>query len=213
MRAIADRVDHRIKAGAIGADDVRGHRRLVDETEGEVARIVGVVRIRLLHQEAIDEGLESPKADQAVVRTWRDATTDDVAPHREGEERVHPHSELVATLQLAEDVEVRGAALDVRVEDVSARDLGQARHVVDRRDPDGPEVLESKASAREDVLEARWRDQLDHSLARTTVKNSGRLARDRIAFHSSASWIGSGAAEPRARQRLRVGDVGAVHAP
>src|SRR2546427_9440289 len=159
MRAIADGVDDAIEADAVGRGDVRRHRLFVDEAEREVARVVGIVGVRRLHQEPVDERLERTETDEAVARSGADAEAHDVAPERQGEERVDTDGELAAALDLAEEVEVGRAALDVGVENARTRELRQSRDVVDRRDSDAAQILEGEARAGQKMLEAhRWNE-------------------------------------------------------
>ena len=117
MRAIADGVDDAIEADAVGAGDVRRHRLFVDEAEREVARVVGIVGVRRVHQEPVDERLERAEADEAVARSGADAEAHDVAPERQRQECVDTDGELVAALELAEEVEVGRTALYVGMKD------------------------------------------------------------------------------------------------
>src|SRR6266545_3276028 len=105
MCLVADGVDDRIESGRIRARDVGGHRGLVNESEREVAR-EAPAGVRRLHEETVDERLHAAEADESIVAARPDARGDGVAPRRQRQERVDAHAELVATLQLAEELEV-----------------------------------------------------------------------------------------------------------
>src|SRR2546425_556782 len=97
----------------------------------------------------------------AWITRKRRPRRDNIAPHRQREEGVDARGQLAAPLQLAEELDVGGAALDVGVEELPARRVIETRDVVDPGDADAPQILERCACADELELEVVRRHELD----------------------------------------------------